>query len=173
MSDVFRSLERLMAMDDRVWRRHANPWSGWTRVAILPLFVLAVWSRVWIGWWALVAVALVVVWTWANPRVFPEPRSHDAWMSRGVLGERVLLEHRAEIPAGHARAANVLSWLAAPGAVLMAWGLWVLWWEGAVFGALLTMLPKLWFLDRMVWLHRDWVAAGHVVPGYGEGEGDD
>jgi hypothetical protein len=52
MSDVFRSLERLMAMDDRVWRRHANPWSGWTRVTVLPLLVLAIWSRVWIGWWA-------------------------------------------------------------------------------------------------------------------------
>jgi hypothetical protein len=86
MSDVFRSLERLMAMDDRVWRRHANPWSGWTRVAALPLLVLAIWSRVWIGWWALVAVWLVVVWTWLNPRLFPEPRTLDAWMSRGRAG---------------------------------------------------------------------------------------
>jgi hypothetical protein len=59
MADVFRSLERLMAMDDRVWRRHANPWSGWTRVTALPLLVLAIWSRVWIGWWAMLAVWLV------------------------------------------------------------------------------------------------------------------
>jgi hypothetical protein len=50
----------------------------------------------------------------------------------------------------------------------MAGGLWALWWEGAVFGMLLAMLPKLWFLDRMVWLHRDWVAAGRAVPGYAD-----
>jgi hypothetical protein len=56
MADVFKSLERLMSMDDRVWRRHANPWSGWTRVTALPLLVLAIWSRVWIGWWAVLAV---------------------------------------------------------------------------------------------------------------------
>jgi hypothetical protein len=66
----------------------------------LPLLVLAVWSRVWIGWWAMLAVSLVLVWIWLNPRVFPEPRTLDAWMSRGVLGERVFLEHRATCPAG-------------------------------------------------------------------------
>ena len=48
-------------MTPEVWARHANPWSGWTRVAILPLFVLAIWSRAWLGWWALVPLALLVV----------------------------------------------------------------------------------------------------------------
>jgi hypothetical protein len=170
MADVFKSLERLMSMDDRVWRRHANPWSGWTRVTALPLLVLAIWSRVWIGWWAVPAVGLVLVWIWLNPRVFPEPSRLDAWMSRGVLGERIFLEHRDEVPDAHVRAANVLSWLSLPGAGLMVWGLWDLWWEGAVFGMILALLPKLWFLDRMVWLHRDWVAAGRAVPGYAAGE---
>ena len=44
-------LERLMKMDDAAWKRHANPWSAWTRTLILPLLALTVWSRVWIGWW--------------------------------------------------------------------------------------------------------------------------
>jgi hypothetical protein len=52
----------------------------------------------------------------------------------------------------------------------MAWGLWALWWEGAVFGMILALLPKLWFLDRMVWMHRDWVAGAGAVPGYPEDE---
>jgi hypothetical protein len=69
------------------------------------------------------------------------------------------------VPAHHVRAANVLSWLSLPGAGLMVWGLWALWWEGAVFGMILALLPKLWFLDRMVWLHRDWVAAGRRCRG--------
>ncbi|MBV0911423.1 DUF6653 family protein [Anianabacter salinae] len=101
MADGFRLAARVMAMDDRTWRRHANPWSGYSRMAALPLIVLAVWSRVWIGWWSVVPVAGVVLWTWANPRIFPQPARLDRWMSRAVLGERIFLEHRAEIPAHH------------------------------------------------------------------------
>ncbi|MEL7048152.1 MAG: DUF6653 family protein, partial [Pseudomonadota bacterium] len=33
-------IERAMAMDDSVWERHANPWSAWSRVPILPLLCL-------------------------------------------------------------------------------------------------------------------------------------
>ncbi|MGZ5363368.1 MAG: DUF6653 family protein [Mycobacterium sp.] len=51
------------------------------------LLVLAIWSRVWIGWWCLVPVGVVVVWTLVNPRVFPVPRTLDSWASRAVLGE--------------------------------------------------------------------------------------
>jgi hypothetical protein len=166
MADVFRSLERLMSMDDRVWRRHANPWSGWTRVTALPLLVLAIWSRVWIGWWAMLAVLAVLAWIWLNPRLFPEPRTLDAWMTRGRAG-------RAHLPGapggrrGGACAGGQTPELAvAAGARVMVWGLWALWWEGAVFGMILALLPKLWFLDRMVWVHRDWVARGPAVPGY-------
>ena len=45
-----RIVAKLMAMSDEVWMRHANPWSGWTRIAVFPLWFLAIWSRVWIGW---------------------------------------------------------------------------------------------------------------------------
>lgn len=40
-------------MTDESWRRHANPWSVWTRFAAIPAVVLAIWSRTWIGWWCL------------------------------------------------------------------------------------------------------------------------
>ena len=36
-------------MDDATWARHANPWSAWTRIPILPLLCLAIWGRAWIG----------------------------------------------------------------------------------------------------------------------------
>ncbi|MEM7709434.1 MAG: DUF6653 family protein [Pseudomonadota bacterium] len=166
MADIFRGAERLMAMDDAAWRRHANPWSGWTRfLTTLPPLLLAIWSRVWLGWWALVPVALALFWIWANPRVFPEPARFDAWMSRAVLGERVFIEHRGEIDPDHRRAALILTCASVPGAVVMVAGLAVLWWEGVVFGGLLTALPKAWFCDRMVWIHDDWVRAGRAVPG--------
>lgn len=132
---------------------------------VLPLFCLAVWSRVWLGWAALLPVGLTLAWVWVNPRAFPEPARFDAWMSRGVLGERVYLEHRGDIASHHRRAATFLAWASLPGVLVMAWGLFVLWWEGVVFGMILTGLPKLWFLDRMVWILQDWHAMGRAVPG--------
>ena len=58
--DVFRFAERLMSMDDEAWARHANPWSAWTRFSCGPFIVLAIWSRVWLGWWALLPLALAL-----------------------------------------------------------------------------------------------------------------
>lgn len=162
--------ERLMGMDDAIWARHANPWSGWTRMATgLPLLTLAIWSRVWLGSGAFIAVIAAGAWIWLNPRVFPAPRSINNWMSKGVYGERIYLAHKADLPKHHQRAALVLGWLTLPGIVITAWGLSALWWEGAVFGTVLAMLPKIWFVDRMVWIFDDWQRAGRKVPGLAEG----
>lgn len=169
--DLFAAAERLMGMDDATWRRHANPWSVWSRALVtLPMLILAIWSRVWIGGWALLPVALALGWIWWNPRAFPEPAHFNTWASKGVLGERVFLEHRDEIAPHHVQAAKVLSVLSLPGALIMIWGLWALWWEGAVFGAVLTALPKIWFVDRMVWILQDRRAAGQPVPGVADDE---
>jgi hypothetical protein len=143
-------------MSDGVWRRHANPWSFWTRLIILPLFALALWSRVWIGWWALAPLALVVVWTWINPRAFPPPATTDRWVSKAVLGERVwLARDRIAIPSHHAVAANLLSAVAALGVPFYGWGLYALEIWPTLFGMSLMVFGKLWFVDRMVWLYED------------------
>ena len=150
--------ERLMGMSDRVWRRHANPWSGYTRIACGPLLVLAVWSRVWLGWWALAPLALLLAWTWWNPRAFPEPRRWDRWMTRGVLGERVWLARKVRpIPQHHAVAAQVLSGLSGAGGLLCVYGLAVLDAWATASGLAAVMAFKLWFLDRMAWLYDDTV----------------
>lgn len=158
--DVFRGAERLMGMDERAWMRHANPWSVWTRFTCLPLIALAIWSRAWIGWWALAPLALALAWTWWNPRAFPPPRSLDSWASRGVLGERVYLHHREEVAAHHRRAATVLTAASLPGAAVLVWGLAALDPWPAILGVPLTVLPKLWFADRMVWVWEDRLRAG-------------
>ena len=62
MVGLFDSLARLHRMYERTWQRHANPWSVWTRVPIGPLLVLAIYARLWIGWWCLLPVALLVLW---------------------------------------------------------------------------------------------------------------
>ena len=166
MADVFRGAERLMTMDDRAWRRHANPWSGWTRfLTTLPLLALAVWSRVWLGWWASVPVALALLWIWANPRVFPEPARFDAWISRAVLGERLFIARRAEVPKHHVRAARILALLSLPGAFVFVWGLWALWLDWVIFGLALAVLPKAWFCDRMVWMLSEREAMERAAPG--------
>lgn len=148
--------KRLMKMDDQVWLRHANPWSVWTRFTTLPILSIAIWSRDWIGWYALIATALAVFWIWINPRLFPPVRDHGNWASKGVLGERIFLTHeRSQLPPSHVKAARVLSGLSAAGLPLMTYGLVVLDAWATVSGFFLTALPKAWFVDRMVWLYED------------------
>ncbi|WP_322891981.1 MULTISPECIES: DUF6653 family protein [unclassified Yoonia] len=154
--DLGRASQWLMTMNDDVWVRHTNPWSGWSRVSILPLLALAVWSRIWIGWWALVPLSVVLLWTWLNPRVFPPPASVDNWMSMGVTGERIWLA-RSQNPAlaHHAPIVRTLVAAATVGAVLLFAGLVMLNLTLTMTGLAVTMLSKLWILDRMVWIYSE------------------
>jgi hypothetical protein len=154
--DIPKLSERLMGMNEATWDRHANPWSGWTRITILPLLSVAVMSRVWLGWWAVIPVFAVVIWTWLNPRLFRPPAHDGAWMTKGVLGERVWLARgETPIPAHHARVARLLSIAAGLGVLILAYGLWQLSVAWTFAGLSVTMGAKLWFLDRMVWLLAD------------------
>ena len=156
MSRLGKAIERLFAMDDAVWARHASGWSVWTRVATLPLLLLAIWSHAWIGWWSAVPVAVALLWTWLNPRIFPKPRSTDNWAAKATFGERVWLNRQAvPIPERHRTLPHLLGAAAGLGAVLALVGaiLTEIW--PTVLGALLCYAGKLWFCDRMVWLYED------------------
>jgi len=151
-----RSTESLMRMNDAAWERHASPWSVWSRVAILPLLAAAAWSRLWIGWWFLIPTAMLVIWIWINPRVFAKPKSLTSWASRGVIGERIwLADDPGTIEAHHHRVIRVLTWITGVGGLVYVGGLLWLDLTATLFGLALTMLGKLWFLDRMVWIQRD------------------
>jgi hypothetical protein len=141
-----RPFARLMAMDDAAWARHANPWSGWSRLATTPVLFLALWSHVRLGWWALLPIGLVGVWLWANPRVFPPPASRTAWMTRGVLGERLWVEGRADAGPEVRWILALQAWLTLTGVVGIALQAF---WVGLV-GLHAGAATKLWFLDRMV-----------------------
>jgi hypothetical protein len=154
--DVGKPSEKVMGMNDAVWQRHANPVSGWSRVPVLPILALGIWSRVWLGWWALLSIVAILVWIWLNPRIFPVPNSTDNWMSKGVLGERVWLNRsKVPIPDHHARMATILNVLAGVGMVPFIVGLVQLNVWATVAGTAVMMIAKLWFLDRMVWLFDD------------------
>ena len=153
---AFGKAELIMGMSPDVWDRHVNPWSGWTRITLLPLLCLARWSVEWIGWWALGLVALVIIWGWLNPRVFPKPERTDNWMSQGVIGERIWLERSSDPAlAHHVAVVKWLTRLSGAGAIVMIVGLALLNLPLAVGGMVTAMIGKLWLLDRMVWVSRD------------------
>lgn len=151
-----RYITRAFRMDEATWARHASPWSVWTRNSVLPLFVMALWSRDWIGWWSLLPVTAVLFWAWYNPRAFSPPAHTDNWASKAVFGERVWIARQTiPIPAHHARAAIVLALVSATGLPFLAYGLYALAIWPTLLGMALVMLGKLWFVDRMVWLYED------------------
>lgn len=152
-------------LDDENWMRHANPASVWTRFTVLPLLILAFWSRAWLGWWAVIPVALAVAWTFLNPVVFPRASTTDNWASKGVLGERVWANrNNVPVPAHHRRVPNLLNALAGIGMVLIIWGVIALSIWPTITGTAIAFAFKVWYVDRMVWLYEDM----KHLPEYGE-----
>lgn len=66
-----RTIANAFALDDAAWRRHANPWSVALRNTALPLLVLAFWSRLRLGWLAVVPVILTFFMDLAEPPHLP------------------------------------------------------------------------------------------------------
>ncbi|MEM9585030.1 MAG: DUF6653 family protein [Pseudomonadota bacterium] len=162
--DLARLSEQLMGMRDEVWLRHANPLSVWSRVLTpLPLLALAIWSRAWIGGGAWIAFGAVLVWIWVNPRVFSQPRTFESWSSEGVLGERVWLRHRDKVAGHHQRVANALAVASGLGLLPFAYGLWVYDFGFTCLGIGVISGGKMWFVDRMVWVWRDFQRNGGTL----------
>lgn len=144
------------SMDDATWKRHANPWCFWTRLSVLPLLFLAIWSRAWLGWGALLLVAIALLWMWLNARIFPVPKSTHNWVSKGVFGERVWINRQQiPIPPQHRHIPQLLTVLTVIGMVLSIGGLYTLNLTITTIGTALIYVGKLWFFDRMVWLYED------------------
>jgi hypothetical protein len=138
----------MQRMSDEMWKRHANPWSVWTRFAAIPAFMLAVWSRIWIGWWALLPVGLVVIWLYLNIFIFPPITTPKNWASKGIYGEKLWLSKRSEIPEHYVRMQRWLIILGVIGMILIAWGLFQLHLWLSILGAVVLILAQLWRIDR-------------------------
>lgn len=143
------NIAKAFEMKDEMWSRHANPWSVWTRFAAIPAGILAIWSRVWLGWWALIPVAAVVVWLVINPFVFSPVTTPRNWASKGIYGEKLWLHERSLVPPGHRTILRRLIFVGIGGFALTAWGLIELRIWPTVFGATLVALAQLWRIDRM------------------------
>lgn len=143
-------------MTDEVWRRHTNPLSVWTRLIILPLFNISIWSRTWIDYYSLIPITLVLTWTWLNPRFFSPPRSTNSWASKAVLGERVWLNRKnIPIPDGYIFPVNLLTILMLLGGILLIFGLWNFLLIPTIIGTFVVICGKLYFLNYMVKLFNE------------------
>lgn len=152
-----RKLSKIFNLTDENWMKHANPWSVWTRYTVLPLIVIAFWSRLWIGWWCLIPGLLSLLWMFFNPVFFKKPASTKNWASKAVLGERVYLNRdKIALPKHHQSPIfKLLNSIASVGMLLSIWAVvnYHVW--AASIGVLLAIIGKSWFLDRMVWLYED------------------
>ena len=152
-----RRLARLFGLEGDAWMRHANPWSVWTRFSVVSLLALAIWSREWIGWYCLIAVAVALIWMMVNPLLFKPPRSTRNWASKGVFGERIWADRDtvALPPQFTTTVPNVANAFSTVGLGLLAYGLVELSLLPVLTGILIVHLGKLWFIDRMVLLFED------------------
>lgn len=154
----------LFKLTDDNWMKHANPWSVWTRYSVLPVIVIAFWSRVWIGWWFVLPAVLSLAWMFLNPIVFKKALSTNNWASKCVLGERVWANReKVPVPERHTRLPKLLNGISSLGMLLSIWGIIALSVWPAAMGVCLAYLGKSWYLDRMVWLYEDM----KQVPQYG------
>ena len=155
-SNLEAKIAKWFDMSDETWQRHTNPWSVWTRITVLPILIITVWSRTWIGWWSLIPVLIAIAWAWFNPRIFAKPRSTDNWASKAVLGERVWLNRKeTPVPTHHKIMPNILSGVSGIGLPFVIWGVWQLEIWPTLLGCVFVYAGKLWFLDRMVWIYEN------------------
>lgn len=153
-------IAKAFRLDDEGWSRHANPWSGWTRIlTCLPLLALAIWSRTWLGLWSLIPISLAILWIWLNPRAFSGAQDDSAWVTKAVIGERFWTNrHQQPVPERHRLIPHILNIASLLGFPLLTWGLITLQIWPTAMGIFLITGAKLWYLDRMVVLYQDMVS---------------
>lgn len=138
-----RAMTALESITETVWRRHANPKSGWSRVLVTPVLLYAAYRRD--GRLAALALAFTVV----NPVLFPPPADDDAWMTRAVLAERWWIEERGEavLSRSYPAVLNLLNFPVFAYALLAAYRKHPVW---AALAGLASIGLKLRFVDELV-----------------------
>ena len=128
-------------LSDKTWERHANPWSGWTRVLSMPALAIGLYLH---SFWIL---GLVVVWLIINPMIFSKPKSVDNWMSKGVLGEKLYFKNGKKLKRDLPTLLNAINVPVFIAFIYFGWQQELL---AMILTGLLTMTIKFWFIDKMV-----------------------
>lgn len=153
-------LAKAFGLNEAGWDRHANPWSGWSRLITgWPVIIAVGWSRLWIGWWAVPLALVAAFWLWRNPLSFPPAKDDSHWMSRAVWGERLWIRREGLAEAGLAlwkfHGWNVLAGL---GALVAIYGIVMFDVIACFSGALASFFAKIGFVARCETLYRRAVA---------------
>ena len=128
-------------LSDKTWERHANPWSGWSRVATMPLLAIGLYFH---SFWIL---GLALIWMVVNPVVFPSPAKTSNWMSQGVPGEQLYYKDGKKLKRDLPTLLNILNIPVFISFLYFGWNQELI---AMIFAGLLTMTIKFWFIDRMV-----------------------
>lgn len=65
----------------RLFRRHAHPFSAWSRLLSTPLLLVPLWTR---RWWLYLPIG---AWFALNPVITPPARDTSSFATRAILGE--------------------------------------------------------------------------------------
>lgn len=128
-------------LSDKTWSKHANPWSGWTRVLVMPALAVGLYYH---NFWILAAT---MIWLVINPVVFPKPKNTNNWMSKGVLGEQMYFKDGKKLKKDLPTLLNLAN---IPVSIAFLYFGWQQDLVPMVLAGLLTMTIKFWFIDRMV-----------------------
>jgi hypothetical protein len=128
-------------LSEHVWERHANPWSGWTRVLSMPLLAVGLYLH---NFWIL---GVAAIWLIVNPVLFPKPKSVNNWMSKGVLGEQLYYKEGKKLKRDLPTLLNILNVPTFAAFLYFSWQQELLL---MISTGLLAMTLKFWFIDRMV-----------------------
>ena len=80
--------------------------------------------------------------------IYPPPKSDEAWMTQGVLGERIWLARASQpILDHHVRVTRLLNIVAVVSVFVLGYGLWELDFGLTLVGLVTAMGAKLWFLE--------------------------
>ena len=128
---------------EKIWKRHTNPLSGWTRVMAFFLIPILVWFQ---NWYLLIGLLIFFA---INPILFPEPKSKNNWMSKSILGEE-LWTKKGVLQKDFPTILNLFNGLFFFVLIYAAYKNFL---EITVFSTMLSSVFKLWYLDRMVFYY--------------------
>jgi len=127
----------------KIWKRHTNPLSGWTRVMAFFLIPILIWFQ---NWYLLIGLLIFFA---INPILFPEPKSKNNWMSKSILGEELWTKKgvlQKDFPTILNLFNGLFFFVLIYGAYKNLLGI-------TVFSTIISSVFKLWYLDRMVFYY--------------------
>ena len=130
-------------LSKKIWKRHTNPLSGWTRVLAFFLIPIPIWFQ---NWYLLIGLLIFFA---INPILFPEPKSKNNWMSKAILGEE-LWTKKGVLQKDFPTILNLFNGLFF---FVLVFGAYNNFLEITVLSTILSSVFKLWYLDRMVFYY--------------------